>query len=111
MERIIDYEGTRITIGTRDLATITAEEVLQVVIINGCCPYLEYWDIPEIKDFDNTMFSDTVVLDHQSKRKEDGSKGSVFIFFFNHKSFEYHYHREHFNDRSAGNRSMLWLWI
>lgn len=94
-------------IGNRDLATITKEEVLQVVMIEGCCAHLDYWDIPELTYFNNTIFSSTVVLEYFSKRKEDDIKGDVFVFFFNHKKFIFHYHNKYNLGMSSSHRLSL----
>jgi len=80
-------------IGTRNLAAITQEEVLQVAIIEGCHPHLEFWGKPIVTDFNNTMFSTTVVIDYHSLRKEDDSKSPTIMFFFNFEKFDFHYHQ------------------
>ena len=83
-----------IKIGNRDLATITQEELLQVVMIEGCCADLDYWNIPEIIRFRNKLFSSTVVLEYYSKRKRDNIKSCVVVFFFDHKNFSFYYRTE-----------------
>jgi len=91
----------QLTIGTRDLALITKDEVLQVAVIEGCCPHLEYWNIPQITYFDNTMFSHTVVLDYHSTRKDDdGHKSPTIVFFFDHKNLNFHYHNRNRDSHS-----------
>ena len=94
----------QITIGERGLATITGEEILQIAMIEGCCAHLSYWGIPEITDFDNTMFSDIVVIDYQSKKISDGTESRKITFFLHHKNFTFHYHRDGDINRSERQR-------
>lgn len=98
-----------IKIGDKKLSSITADDVLQIVIIEGCIPCLDYWHKPIILDFDNTMFSDSIVLDYQSFRIKDNIESSIFVFFFNHKDISYHYHRDRHSieRRVGGNRLKL----
>lgn len=84
----------QITIGDKPLMKISQEDVLQIAVIQGCCPHLDYWTYPTIVEFDNTMFSDTVIVSHQSKSKEDGSNSGILVFFFSTRDLSYHYHRE-----------------
>lgn len=84
----------QITIGDMPLMKISQEDVLQIAVIQGCCPQLDYWTYPTIIEFDNTMFSDTVVLSHQSTSKEDGSNSGILVFFFSTRDLSYHFHRE-----------------
>lgn len=90
-------------IGNRDLATIKAEEVLEVAIIEGCIAHLDYWKLPTIMDFDDTMFTNIVVLDYKSRNKEDDRDSRSITFFFNHKDLDFHYHSDNL-DRSHGKR-------
>lgn len=85
-----------IEIGNKPLKEMIAEDLLQLVIIEGCCPVMKYdgkqiWSEPKITDFDNTMFSDTLVMDYNSYRIRDNYKSSDFTFFFDYKKFQYHY--------------------
>lgn len=84
----------QITIGDKPLMKISQEDVLQIVVMQGCCPHLDYWTYPTIVEYDNTMFSDTVIVSHQSTSKEDGSNSGILVFFFNTRDLSYHYHRE-----------------
>lgn len=93
-----------VKIGDKKLSSITKEDVLRIAIIEGCCPCFDYWNEPTALDFDNIMFSDCVVLDYQSIRKEDNWKSSIFVFFFHHKDISYHYHR----DRLSEERMTSW---
>lgn len=98
-----------IDIGSKKLSSITQEDVLQIVIIEGCIPCLEYWNKPIILQYDNTMFSDSIVLDYHSFRIEDNEESSIFVFFFNHKDISFHYHRDRHSieRRVGGNRLKL----
>lgn len=84
-----------IEIGNKPLKELTAEDLRQIIIIEGCSPSLEYWNEPEITDFTNTMFSDTIVIDYLAYRKEDNLKSCEYTFFFNFKDFRFHYVRDY----------------
>jgi len=89
-----------IEIGNKPLREISADELKQIVIIEGCCPVIEHngekiWNEPVITDFNNTMFSDTLVLDYNSYRKTDNLKSSDYVLFFNFKDFRCHYTKDH----------------
>ena len=85
-----------VEIGNKPLKEMIAEDVLQLVIIEGCCPFMEYnnekiWSEPEITDFDNKIFSDTLVIDYNSFRVKDNLKSADFTFYFNFINFQYHH--------------------
>ena len=65
-----------IHIGDRPLVGISEEHLRQIVLIEGCCPSPEYWQEPIVSGFDDTMFSDCIVLDYYCMRKKDGVKSS-----------------------------------
>lgn len=94
----------QITIGDKPLMKISQEDVLQIAVMQGCCPHLDYWTYPTIVEFDNTMFSDTVVLSHQSTSKENGSKSGILVFFFSTTDLSYSYHREDRTEPFYGKR-------
>lgn len=83
-----------INIGDKPLKEITDEHVFQIAIIEGCINSLRFWNKPLISGFDNTTFSDTVVVEYVSYRKEDNLKGVDYKFFFNHVDLSFHYLRE-----------------
>lgn len=93
-------------IGDRKLSSITADEILDVVMIEGCHAHLDFWNKPIILEYNNSMFSDTIVVDYQSTRIEDGVKSDVMTFFFELKWFSYNYHSERL-DRSHSKRFSL----
>jgi len=89
-----------IEIGNKPLKELTSEDLLQIVIIEGCCSVIMHngekiWNEPVITDFNNTMFSDSLTLDYTSYRKSDNLKSSDYIFFFNFKDFSYHYTKDY----------------
>jgi hypothetical protein len=89
-----------IEIGNKPLKEMSAEDLRQIVIIEGACPAIEYngeemWNEPVITGFDNTMFSDTLVLDYTSYRKRDGLKSADYSFFFDIKRFSWHLSRDY----------------
>lgn len=87
-----------IEIGNRPLKDITQNDVLELAIIEGCCPSLVYWNRPNILDFDNTMFSETVTIDYESSKIENGATSDVFCFFFNFIKLSFHYSRNYKNN-------------
>jgi hypothetical protein len=101
-----------IEIGNKSLKDMSSEDVRQIVIIEGCCPYIEYngekiWSEPVMKDFNNTMFHDTHVLGYSSFRVSDNIESCYFEFYLNFKDFSYHYTRDYEsnqNQKSTGNR-------
>lgn len=99
-------EMKQITIGDKGLMSITEEDVLKIIEIEGCCPSLDYWNPPITKDFCNTMFSDTVFLIHYSRRKEDHVKSRELVFFLNCKEFMFHYHEEGVDSRYHSSREL-----
>jgi len=83
-----------IEIGSKPLKELSADELKQIIIIEGSCPGLQYWNEPKIIDFNNTMFSDTHYVDFVSYRTSDLVKSSDYTFFFNFKKFSFHYTRD-----------------
>lgn len=51
-----------ITIGDKSLMQISKEDILQLAVMQGCCAHLDFWNYPTLLEYDNTMFSDTVVI-------------------------------------------------
>jgi hypothetical protein len=102
-------------IGNKPLKEMSSEDLLQLVIIEGCCPFIEYegkkiWSEPKIIDFNNKMFSDTLVIDYNSTRVKDKVISVDFTFYFDFKKFQYYYTRDYKNNpsqQSKGNRLKL----
>ena len=53
----------QIKIGNKNMAHLTGEHLIQIIMIIGTCPSFEYWNKPEILDFSNDTFSDTIVME------------------------------------------------
>lgn len=93
-----------ITIGNTPLTDITKEDLLEIVVLEGCCPHISWWGTPEIVDFNNTIFSTCVVLDHISKRISDGLKSDILVFYFETKDLTFHWHKDGETSRFYRNR-------
>ena len=90
-----------IEIGNKPLQEITAEELKQIIIIEGCCPSLQYWDEPQIVEFDNKMFNDCICLEYESHSKETNFKpykSKDYCFYFKHKDLTFSYTKDYGND-------------
>ena len=95
-------EQSKSPVWVKDLKNITKEDVLEIILIEGCHNSLEFWDKPIITDFDNNIFSDTVVLDYFSYRTADNLKSKPFKFFFNFNKLDFHYTIDYENDKTNG---------
>lgn len=71
-----------IRIGDKPMKALTAEDLRRIVMIEGCCPGLEYWNEPSVSVFDNTMFGDCCVIHFSSVRKGDGMVSDEHWFYF-----------------------------
>jgi hypothetical protein len=80
-----------IEIGSKLMSELTAENVMDIILLIGACPSLEFWNKPIITNFDNEMFRDAVVINYHSLRTSDNKNSCEYIFFFNFKSFNWHY--------------------
>lgn len=94
----------QITIGDKPLMQISPEDLLELAIIQGCCPCLDFWDRPEIVDSCNTLFSHTTFIRYFSKRKKDGQGCDTIIFYFHTNRLSYHYHRDNEPNRAICER-------
>ena len=94
-----------LTIGNKSLKDISQEELLDIVVIEGCCPVItdNIWNIPVITDFSNTLFSNTVVLDYVAYRVSDNMKSAEFTFFFNTEDYTFHYTRDYAYNKQQSN--------
>ena len=92
----------------KDLKQITKEHLLEVVISEGALPSLEYWNKPTVTDLDNTMFSDTVILDFYSTRIKDDKVSGDFSFYLNTDDLSYHYTNS-LNERGGGRHRRVGL--
>ena len=93
-----------ITIGDKSLMQISKEDILQLAVMQGCCAHLAFFNYPTLLEYDNTMFSDTVVISYKSTRKEDGIESIPLVFFFCVSDLSYHYHRENVTEKWYGER-------
>ena len=80
----------KIEIGNKNLSHLTGEHIRQIVMIVGACPSREFWNDPVIIEFENDIFSDTLVLTYKSYRKEDNKESMEFQFYFQFKDFWWH---------------------
>lgn len=94
-------------IGNKQLKDLTAENLRQIIMIEGSCNALEYWNEPEIIRFRNKIFSDTIIIDYISYRKEDNLKSCKYKFFFNFEDFRYHYVKDFENNINHSHRIKL----
>lgn len=94
----------QIKIGNKNIKDITIDELLEIVIIEGCCAALEYWNKPICTEFSRSMFSDTIVITYFSTRQKDNITSENITFYFNFNDFYYHYNKE---DRSINTSNRL----
>ena len=81
----------KIEIGDKPMRELAAEDLRQIVMIEGCCPFREYWGEPAVSEFDNTMFGDCCLIHYTSTRKSDGLVSKEYWFFFNYDLSGYFY--------------------
>lgn len=85
----------QITIGDKPLMQISQEDLLHIAVMQGCSPYHKYWNYPVVLEYDNTMFSDTVIISYQStKISDEKEKSSIITFFFYVKDISFTIHKE-----------------
>lgn len=94
----------QITIGDKPLMQISEEDILQLAVMQGCCACLSHWNYPTLLEYDNRMFSNSVVISYKSTRKEDGIESIPLVFFFNPDDLSFHYHRENTTEKWHGER-------
>lgn len=80
-----------IEIGNKPLKELTSDNLIEIIKIIGCTPSPKYWNESTLLDFNNTMFSDTIVVDYTSYRTADNKKSCDYTFFFNFKDLRWHY--------------------
>jgi hypothetical protein len=98
-----------IKIGDRPMRSLTGEDLRRIVMIEGCCPGLEYWGEPVVSCFDNTMFRDCCVIEYSSVRKSDGVQSIGYSFYFKYDCGGYFYVKDPFGNawQSSGYRPSL----
>jgi hypothetical protein len=83
-----------IEIGTKPLKELTAENILDIVMMIGAHPSPQFWNKPIIIDFTNTMFSDTIVIHYHAFRTRDNIKSCEYWFYFDFKRLRWHYSKD-----------------
>jgi hypothetical protein len=84
-----------IKIGDKKLLDLTPINLIDIAIIEGIHLHLEYWNMPNIIEFDNSLFSDTMVISYNQTKISDNILGDSIIMFFNYETFSHHWHFEH----------------
>lgn len=97
----------QLTIGDTPLMEITKEDLLEIIILEGCCPHMSCWSKPDILEFDNTMFSTTIILSHQSKRNFDGLLSDILVFYLDCEDLTFHWHKENNTNRFYNKRMKI----
>jgi hypothetical protein len=83
-----------IKIGDKKISELTPTNLIDIAIIEGVILNLEYWKIPNIIEFDNSLFSDTIVITYVQSRKRDDMLGNAIVMFFNWETHSFHWHLE-----------------
>ncbi len=84
-----------IEIGNKPLRELTAENIMQIIIIIGAAPHLEFWNDTVLLEFDNELFCDSITVGYVSYRKSDNKKSQEYTFFLNHKNYYWHYTKDY----------------
>ena len=101
--------------GKRQLRDITDQELRVIVEMSGCYGHKDYWGNFTITDIDRNMFKDSIVIDYEQTRIEDGEK-SLTVMFFDYNALSYHVDYRYPYSRSTKSKSiteepkmLLWL--
>lgn len=84
-----------IEIGNKPLSELTSKNIMDIVSIIGAAPSSEFWKEPELLDFDNELFNETITVDYVCYRKSDNKRSCEYSFFLNHKKFYWHYTKDY----------------
>lgn len=101
--------------GKRQLKDITDQELQVIVEMSHHYGCKNFWGNPVITDIDRNMFCNTIVIDYEQTRIEDGEK-SLTVMFFEYNSLTYHvdyrypYARRTQSESITENPKML-LWL
>jgi hypothetical protein len=105
-----------IEIGVKDIKELTAENLRQIAMIEGYVPSLEYWEEPDVIEFNNTMFSDCRYIDITSVRKSDGLVSKLFTFWLTYRDGDLSIHHtvegnkySHYSSRRVGFKTLAYL--
>lgn len=85
----------KIVIGNKNLSDLSAENLIDIAILEGVCSPLQFWNFPSVIEFNNTMFSDTLVVYFNQKKIHENRYGKTIVFCFNFVNFYFHWHFEH----------------
>ncbi len=80
-----------IKIGDKPMRALTGEDLRRIVMIEGCCPVLEYWGEPVVSCFDGEMFRDSCLIEFTSVRNDDGLVSDEYWFWFQYDCERYSY--------------------
>lgn len=101
--------------GKRQLKDITDQELRVIVEMSGCYGHKDYWSNFTITDIDRNMFKNSIVIDYEQTRINDGEKSLTVMFFeYNsltfHVDYRYPYARSTRPESITANPKML-LWL
>ena len=101
--------------GKRQLKDITDQELQVIVEMSHHYGCKDFWGNPVITDIDRNMFDNTIVIDYEQTRIDDGEK-SLTVMFFEYNSLTYHVDYRYPYARSTKSESitedpkmLLWL--
>lgn len=101
--------------GKRQLKDITDQEIQVIVEMSHHYGCKDFWGNPVITDIDRNMFANTIVIDYEQTRIEDGEK-SLTVMFFDYNALSYHVDYRYPYARSTKSESitedpkmLLWL--
>ena len=101
--------------GKRQLRDITDQELYVIVEMSHHYGCKDFWGNPVITDIYRNMFRNTIVIDYEQTRIEDGEK-SLTVMFFEYNSLTYHVDYRYPYARSTQSESitedpkmLLWL--
>jgi len=101
--------------GKRQLKDITDQELQVIVEMSHHYGCKDFWGNPVITDIDRNMFQNTIVIDYEQTRIDDGEK-SLTVMFFEYNSLTYHVDYRYPYARSTQSESitedpkmLLWL--
>ena len=101
--------------GKRQLRDITDQELYVIVEMSHHYGCKDFWGNPVITRIDRNMFCNTIVIDYEQTRIEDGEK-SLTVMFFEYNSLTYHVDYRYPYARSTQSESitedpkmLLWL--
>jgi hypothetical protein len=101
--------------GKRQLRDITDQELQVIVEMSRHYGCKDFWGNPVVTRIDRNMFRDTIVIDYEQTRIEDGEK-SLTVMFFKYNSLTFHVdyrypyaHSTSSESITANPKMLLWL--